>query len=216
MNKLRLKFRFVFLAGVFLSLIPQAKAVTTTIISHSTATLQAGATISVSLARINTLTTNSVNLSSGSLTVSTLTVTGLSTLKGTTTNDNAPVGYIGEFSSTATAGAVNFASTGNLKEIVVTTVTAGDYDVYVMASQTLNGATLLSGFQVSFGSGPTGTTLLQSFTGASATTLSNTTVSYYYRLSIANTTRISLQVGTDYTDGPPKVSQAELDIRRAR
>lgn len=67
--------------------------------------------------------------------------TGVSFL-GTTTNDNAATGYVGEYvSSTVLIGAAVAMTTGSSQDITSISLTAGDWDVYGTAA-----VTTLSGF----------------------------------------------------------------------
>lgn len=59
------------------------------------------------------------------------TVIPSSHVQGTTTNDNAPAGFIGEFASAtlASGSAINFASSSTPRDVISMPLTSGDWDV---------------------------------------------------------------------------------------
>jgi hypothetical protein len=64
---------------------------------------------------------------------------------GTSTNDNAAAGNVGEFiSSTVTAGAAVSLTTGTPANVTSISLTAGDWDVFGNVSFTVNGATTMN------------------------------------------------------------------------
>jgi len=74
------------------------------------------------------------------ITVSSITVNSKATIKGTSTNDDAPAGYIGEYLSSV-VGPVSAATSGNFVAATSLALTPGDWDVSLNAQVDPNGGT---------------------------------------------------------------------------
>lgn len=140
-------------------------------------------------------------------------------LNGTTTNDNAATGYVGELitSSVTTATNVPGATTvfGNLTSI---SLTAGDWDVDAMVVYSLNAATGVNFARAavtttSAGSGTLGDTLID---GPPPTSSYNSGLTIARkRFSVASTTTLYLTGATQYSSGNPQYV-CRLSARRVR
>jgi hypothetical protein len=136
---------------------------------------------------------------------------------GTTTNNNANAGSVGEYLTITASGALVNNVTGNVTAL---TLTAGDWDVSgavafnVPAASTLVGVN--AGVSIVSATLP-GASLYQQLNGISATAGQQVTaVAVEQRLSLAATTQVFL-VGTDsYTSGGPGTVTGTLHARRVR
>ena len=166
------------------------------------------------------------------MSLSTLNVTGLSTLStvtitsaaimGTTTNDNACVGCVGEYISSTTLG-TNLPN-GNANNTIVSIVlSSGDWDVTGVAEIDNNGSTGVTAVQLVLSnfSGNTNTdqvigdNAVRNFAPTSVTTVGLVVPSW--RRSISTTTTIYLKGAPlgGLSGGPPQAN-ARLSARRTR
>lgn len=129
---------------------------------------------------------------------------------GTTTNDNAPVGGIGETQSSAITSTTNFPTSGQYGDLTSISLTAGDWLISVLLCATANGATVT---QIDFGigtsSGNSSTGLVEgdneSFFAGFPTALTDVGSSIpSWRASIASTTIYYLKYKASYSVAVPK------------
>lgn len=144
--------------------------------------------------------------------------------KGTATNDSAASGYIGEYiESVVTTG--TFGATNVYADATSISLTAGDWDISIIAYANLNGATLT---ELTLGIGTA--------SGTSGTGVSSGNNAFYYqqassstahpivvgtvppwRASISGTTTYYLKILATYSAGSaPVISRARLSARRVR
>lgn len=168
------------------------------------------------------VTTSTQTFSGGNTFLSSTTFNGKILLKGTTTNDNARTGDIGEYVESV-VGASNATTTGQYSDLTSISLTAGDWDVTAIVHWNVNGGSwsrLRTGISVTSGNSGTGLTL------GSSEVLLNTTASGtvpdlsflavpVYRQSLSGTTTIYLKIQAVYTGGPP-TAQGRLSARRVR
>lgn len=154
------------------------------------------------------------------LTVSSLTTTGTTVLKGTTTNDNAAAGNIGEYIESVVA-ATNFPTTGTWGDLTSISLTAGDWDVTAAYNATANGATVTNseiGISTTTGNSTTG--LVQGsnrFAGPiplASVRLAGVCVPSY-RMSLSSTNTVYLKYEADFTVATPQAA-GRLSARRVR
>jgi hypothetical protein len=62
-------------------------------------------------------------------------------IQGTTTNDNAAAGYVGEYISASVDTLTNYSTSGTWVDITSISLTAGDWDIYHSVYHSVNGAT---------------------------------------------------------------------------
>lgn len=136
---------------------------------------------------------------------------------GTTTNNNAAAGSVGEYATTAVGGTTNFTTTNVAQNMQSISLTAGDWDVHgsVLIQ---NGSTVTAGAttslsstsatQASQGIGRFDTNLLNALTGL--------TYSVYNRFSLASTTTIYLVGQAGWTGTQALYASAQIVARRVR
>lgn len=140
-----------------------------------------------------------------STTVAGLTFTGAITpqstggIVGTTTNDNANAGSVGEY-QTATSASTGMTSGVNTN-LISLSLTAGDWDVSGVAQQAPSGATVLSSWVVGISTvsgtfGPIGSYVSPAY---STTGTGQTTASPVVRVSLSATTTVYLEVIANFT-----------------
>jgi hypothetical protein len=142
---------------------------------------------------------------------------------GTTTNDNASAGYIGEYVSSAVT-AVNAGGTGVWGDATSISLTAGDWDVCGFCNWDINGATWSDArLGISTTSGNSGTGLSSTINYAigswasTSTTFQTVPLSIpSYRISLSSTTTIYLKYYSTYSSGTPRLSGASIHARRVR
>jgi len=211
-------------------------------ISTTTLTRQTGtavvAGVDASTITVSSFTATSINVNTetiGTLTVNTaatvssMTVSGqfrpTSGIVGTTTNDNAPAGYVGQISSSAVS-AQTVGTAGQWSDVTSIPVTAGDWDVSVNLVVERNGATFSVAPTVFAGisttSGNSGTGIVtgdnegESYQQAPTTFLGTSVVIPAYRMTFTGSSTVYLKGYVDgYTSGSPK-HYARISARRAR
>jgi len=141
-------------------------------------------------------------------------------LKGTTTNNSAAAGYVGEYIS-ASVGSANFAATGTYGDVTSISLTAGDWDVSITGNIIRNGATLtmvVNGIGANTGNNFSDATAGNYGTRA-AVSISDTTFPVNigpFRVSLSGSTTYYLKGRADYTVATPQVSDIRIAARRVR
>lgn len=144
-------------------------------------------------------------------------------IKGTTTNDNTSAGDVGEYVS-LTVGAVSFPSTGTYGDYGSISLTAGDWDVSVIAMLNRNGATATNyqvGTSITSGNSATGLVAGDSEASFSGTTALATINEMAFavpavRMSLAGTTTVYIKFLATYSAGTPQLSFGRISARRVR
>lgn len=138
-------------------------------------------------------------------------------LPGTTTNDNAPAGDVGEY--IANHATNNTLPNGSYIDLTSISLTAGDWDVSVICKyDPLDTTTVAATIGVSTTSGNSGTGLVE---GVSKVTLGTDTFAVgvslpSVRFSLALTTTIYLKLFSSSTGGTGAGATGGLTARRAR
>lgn len=140
-------------------------------------------------------------------------------VQGTTTNDNAPIGTYGQWSSTNQGTPTAFAATTQFGNVVSTTVLAGDYDFTGCIEADINGATITQiGVATSLFSGNTTTDHVigdNQLEQSPPTTNNNSSVCISnWRVSTTGTT-VYLKAAATYSAGTPRY-RGRLSLRRTR
>lgn len=163
-----------------------------------------------------TMTGSLSGLSITSLNLTTGTVQSFMVL-GTVTNDDAPLGRLGQYIS-ATGANANFPASGTYDDMASISLTAGDWDVSGQIAQFINGA-VVTGVRTGI-SATTGNSFPEEGPGYSASSLAFATAGtglvfgiHTVRISVAATTSIYLKRRADYTSGPP-TSSGKIWARR--
>lgn len=149
-----------------------------------------------------------------------LTSTGTTALKGTTTNDSAATGNVGEYLS-GTASNVNFPTSTQFGDATSISLTAGDWDLTGIFYSQLNGAIITGGMQFAItpNSGNDGSNQTPGDNRANppnpTATVDSGACIASYRVSIAGSTTYYLKYVATYTGGPPKF-YGRLSARRVR
>ena len=140
--------------------------------------------------------------------------TGGVATKGTSTNDNAAAGYVGEFVDSGIS-TVTATTSGVVKNLTSISLTAGDWDVFGQTTfnSQVNSTTSTVGISITSAVLPaTGSNAYSVFSCATQATLSQ---SVYTRISIASTTTVYLVGSSAYSGTAPSWS-IELVARRIR
>lgn len=160
------------------------------------------------------------NVVSGTATNIFVSTAVISHLVGTTTNDNATVGTIGEYVE-ADASATNFPTTANFGDLVSVNISSGDWDFSVVGVISNNSSvfsTAIIGASVNPGNSGTGlvngTTAVEIDGLLSSTALSPVAVPSI-RFSVNVSTTVILKYYSTYTGGPPKLA-GRISARRMR
>jgi len=151
-----------------------------------------------------------------------VTVTGVLKGAGTTTNDAAAAGVIGEYVETI-VGTANVGTTAQYSDLTSILLTAGDWDVTGVCMFFRNTASWVeTSIGISTTSGNSGTGLVSgsNFIGTATTSTSTvyttqTLVIPAFRMSLSGTTTVYLKGYADYTVGNPS-RVARLSARRVR
>lgn len=156
--------------------------------------------------------------------VCTLGLSGCS-FRGTTTNDSAAAGYVGQYTESVVAAGTSIPNaTTQYGDLTSISLTAGDWDVTAVVSFVANGATVTAfDIGISTTSGNSGTGLAYGnneidFAGgltASAAFTRMALVLPSYRVSIASTTTHYLKLYAAYTVATPQYG-CRLSARRVR
>lgn len=142
-----------------------------------------------------------------------------SAIIGTTTNDNAAAGRLGEYVESV-VGATNFPTSTQYGDLTSISLTAGDWDVSLNIEANANGATVVSwNAGISVTSGNSGTGLVQGsnlFTLPPPSTTYDTAVSVAnWRRSLAATTTVYAKFYGNYSVATPQ-AYGRLSARRVR
>ena len=143
-------------------------------------------------------------------------------IRGTTTNDSAAAGFVGEH-VIASVGATAVPTTTELGDLTSISLTAGDWDVSGSVWFTRSTATWSAvemGISITAGNNATGLTNGSNrlFGGWASTSTAIVDVSLTvaaHRLSLASTTTIYLKFGSTYTVNTPS-AQGRISARRVR
>lgn len=145
-------------------------------------------------------------------------------LTGTTTNDNAAAGKVGEYVEAISASNVNAAATTVFDDLISISLTAGDWDVLAMLYADRNSATIQAEWffigTVS-GNNTTGSVVgsNSNYNGwANLSTMPDFTTNNIppYRMSLNATTTVYLKRYFQYSSGTPRTAGARLSARRDR
>lgn len=139
---------------------------------------------------------------------------------GTTTNNDAVAGYVGEYIQSVVA-AVSFPSTGTWGDLASISLTAGDWDVNGMLATSRNGATVTScdiGISTTTGNSTTGLVYGSNRFEFPSPLAGNYDTSGYvpaFRISLATTTTVYLKFSAAFSIATPQAS-GRLSARRIR
>lgn len=140
---------------------------------------------------------------------------------GTTTNDSATTGYVGEYVESTQSTATNFTTSNQWGSLVNITLTAGDWDISALLAAVVNGATMTGDITAGIGtaSGNAATGMTEGVNRASARAPTSTDGSSItippYRVSISATTTYYLKYLAIYSAGTPQ-ARGRLSARRIR
>lgn len=140
-------------------------------------------------------------------------------IKGTTTNDSATAGNVGEY-VVSTGGPTNFATSGQYGDFTSIALTAGDWDVTGFVVATANSATVtrwLAGISTTSGNSGTGLSYALNLGESPVPTAAYNTnvVIPAYRISIAGNATYYLKMYATYTVAIPQ-GYYRLSARRVR
>ena len=146
-----------------------------------------------------------------------------SNIAGTTTNDNAPAGYIGEYVESV-VGSANVGTTLQFYDITSIELTAGDWDVTGQATFFRNGCTWVNvSLGISVVSGNSGSGLVSGSNFTETTTTATSTVYSAQSLTVpavrikgTGTNTVYLKGYSEYTSSPVPTRVARLSARRVR
>lgn len=179
------------------------------------------ATISNELVRSSTITfVHASTATVDVLTASSGTVKSFMVL-GTSTNDDAPTGRLGQEIS-STVGTVSFATSGQYTDLSSIVLTAGDWDISFLCRVAKNGATVtewLIGIGTVSGNSGTGLAAGNYWDQQASVTIGNTVdtaVLASWRVSISGTTTYYWKMFSTYTVATPQVVDGKIKARRQR
>lgn len=143
-----------------------------------------------------------------------------SVTKGTTTNNSAGAGLVGEYVESVSSAGTNFPATANWGDLTSISLTAGDWDVTFTALASLSGATQTDwriGISTTSGNSSaglvTGSNTLQS-TAPTASANNSLTIASY-RQSLSGTTTVYAKYFATFSAGTPQ-AYGRLSARRVR
>lgn len=147
------------------------------------------------------------------------TINGKLAFKGTTTNDSAAAGFVGEYIESVMS-ATDFPATGVIGDLTSISLTAGDWDVSLGILTSANGATVTSvlfGATVTPGNSSTGFVDGSNETYAYVPTVANPGGGSLagIRFSLAGTTTVYFKYQAAYSVAQPKAS-GRISARRVR
>lgn len=140
---------------------------------------------------------------------------------GTTTNNNAAAGSVGEFVDSGLISATAFVTTLTNQNFISISLTAGDWDVAAAGAYTATGTTVTTafGFNINKTSGafPAGNGTNVYFIGNGIITISIPIITGYAsaRISIASTTTVYLVAQAGWTGSAPTFA-GQMTARRVR
>jgi len=139
--------------------------------------------------------------------------------KGTTTNDSAAAGYIGEYIESVIDTAQNFPTSTQYGDLTSISLTAGDWDVTETFRASLNSSTCTDvscGISVTSGNSTTGLVAGSNlFLLAPPTASYGTNMGFTYRVSLASTTTVYFKIMATYSLGNPQ-ARGRISARRVR
>ena len=127
-------------------------------------------------------------------------------IKGTTTNDSAAAGFVGEVVSSA-ATATDCAATGAYKDLNTLSVSAGDWLVYAYCEAIRNGATMTGwrmGVSTTTGNDATGLTLGDTVTLTNMTFDNTTCTMPAVHIQLAAAGSVYQKIRADYSAATPQ------------
>ena len=144
---------------------------------------------------------------------------------GTTTNNNAQAGSVGEYVASVITTYTNFPATGVFGDLTSISLTAGDWDVslsfgaYISASS--NAKEIISFIGTVSGNNtinyvPNDNGQYLGFTRSSTSPNEAFIVVPAYRVSISSTATYYLKMYADYTSGGPPIAKGRISARRVR
>lgn len=141
-------------------------------------------------------------------------------IKGTTTNDSASAGGVGELISSVVSSATNFPGSGSYGDLTSISLTAGDWDVSVLIVAQANGATVTSfdaGISSTSGNSSTGLVTGDNSaetSGPNAASFTTLTIPPY-RVSLSATTTYYLKYTAAFSVATPR-AVGRISARRIR
>jgi hypothetical protein len=164
------------------------------------------------------------------MTAGTQTISGTKTFdgqligKGTTTNDSAAAGYIGEFIEATSTSNVDAASTGTYDDLVSIPLTAGDWDIAATIQCTRGVATwseMFLGISTTSGNSSAGltagvTVLQNQWASSSTTPVTIGPTLPMVRASLSGSTTYYLKREFGFSAGTPRSNGGRLTARRIR
>jgi hypothetical protein len=165
---------------------------------------------------------NNPALSAGNVKVIDAKSTGVAIL-GTTTNDSAATGFIGEY-VVGTASSLNAGTTGQYTDGTSISLTAGDWSLSAMMDAVINTATwstIILGISTTSGNSSTGLVggdnlAAALWSNSAATPQRYSLVIPSYRMSLSATTTVYLKTQTVYSAGQPVYNGLRLSALRVR
>lgn len=156
------------------------------------------------------------------MTAGSQTLTGHKEILGTTTNDDASAGYIGEYIEDTQTSVQNAASSGSYLELCSITLTAGDWDIAAAGTLAANSASTIDMFMAvsTTTASSSGTTISYDLiygdgTGVSGTANNVSMAMPRKRVSISGSTTYYLNVRIDHSSGTPQW-RGSMSARRIR
>jgi hypothetical protein len=142
-------------------------------------------------------------------------------IKGTTTNDSASAGWVGEYIESVISTFTNYPTSTQYGDLTSISLTAGDWDVTALIEASENGATITGDFRVGISttSGNSGTGLVTgsnhfNMIRANSTQDSPACIANY-RVSLSTTTTVYLKYRAAYSSGTPQ-AVGRISARRVR
>ena len=143
-----------------------------------------------------------------------------SSVLGTTTNDNAAAGRLGEYIESV-VGATNFPTSTNLGDLTSISLTAGDWDVSALLVATANSATVTTfegGISTTSGNSGTGLVIgsnrILQAGPVHSVNLASVSISNY-RMSLSATTTVYFKYSATYSVATPQ-GEGRISARRVR
>lgn len=142
-------------------------------------------------------------------------------ITGTTTNDSAAAGKVGEYVESVITSLTNVATAGNLSDLTSIALTAGDWDVSASIYFIANGATGIASVRLAVsntaGNSGTGLVVGNNYLFTSMGSNNETVITLpSYRMSLAGSATAYLKMNvTAYTGGPPQ-GEGRISARRVR
>lgn len=151
----------------------------------------------------------------------TLTSLGVTTLKGSATNDSAATGNMGEYISSAATANSNAAANGVFDDVTSISLTAGDWDISGGVDWDVNGATVTqfrSGISITSGNSETGMDEGNQQASFVQTAISGRLTLFVptVRISLASTTTVYLKRMAAFSAGTPRSIAYRISARRVR